>query len=303
MPSVAAGSTVLPSSPYPLSEPHAEAKFSFASSLKTHSSTRSHLAARTLLGLCHRCASHCVPPSQESTYRRPCTPALPPSRSPILSCHPPCGGPKRCCTIRSIRQEDVTSVGHPQPWTTSTSSAPASWCSLTQSSGASTPHPSQHHRFPICCFFCGCLAVDSHLWPFSGPAAATKASASTLCTSLTTSLAPATNGLTPHQRCPPSDGRHWRKSYPDELPTPLASQINSPCRPIALATAPAPPHRRASPDLAGAAAGHRGEQALLFPLVGYQTKSWLALRRGRLEATVGLAQMHSSSSQFSIDLI
>jgi hypothetical protein len=120
--------------------------------------------------------------------------------------------------------------------TTSTACAPCT--SPTQSSGASTPCPSQHRRFPICRFFRGRLAVDSHLRPFPGPAAATKTSALTSRTSSTTSLALATNGPTPHQRCPPSDRRRRRKSYPGEHLTPLAPQINSPCHPIALATAP-----------------------------------------------------------------
>jgi hypothetical protein len=206
--------------------------------LQTHSSNRSRLATPTLLGLCRRRASHCVPPSQESSYHRPLTPVLPPSRSPIWSCHPPCGGPKRHCTICSVHHEDVTGVGHPQPRTTSTSSEPASWYSPTRSSAASTPCPSQHRRFPICHFFRGRLTIDSHLRSFPGPAAAAKTSASTLRTSSTTSLALATNGPTPHQRCPPSDRRRRRKSYPGEHPTPLAPQINSPCHPIALATAP-----------------------------------------------------------------
>jgi hypothetical protein len=130
-----------------------------------------------------------------------------------------------------------------------------------------------------------------------------KMSVSTSRTSSTTSLAPATNGPTPHQRCPPSDRRRRCKSYPNELLTPLTPQINSLRCPIALATTPTPPHQQASPDLAGAAAGRHGEQAPLFPLVGCQPKSWPALSRGRLEALVGLAQMHSSSSQFPIDLI
>jgi hypothetical protein len=87
--------------------------------------------------------------------------------------------------------------------TTSTACAPRT--SPTQSSGTSTPCPSQHRRFPIYRFFRGRLTVDSHLRPFPGPATATKTSASTSRTSSTTSLAPATNGPTPHQRCPPSD--------------------------------------------------------------------------------------------------
>jgi hypothetical protein len=135
----------------------------FLPPLQTHSSTRSRLAAPTLLGLCRRHVSHCVPPSQESLYRRPRMPALPPSRSPILSCHLSCGGPRHRCTIRSIHHEDVTGVGRPQPRTTSTSSALASRCSPAQSPGASTPRPSQHHRFPICRFFHGRLAMDYHL--------------------------------------------------------------------------------------------------------------------------------------------
>jgi hypothetical protein len=52
--------------------------------LQTHSSTRSRLAAPALLGLCRRRTSHRVPPSQESPYRRPHAPTLPPSRSPIV---------------------------------------------------------------------------------------------------------------------------------------------------------------------------------------------------------------------------
>jgi hypothetical protein len=77
-----------------------------------------------------------------------------------------------------------------------------------------------------------------HLRPFPGPTTATKTSASTSCTSSTTSLATATNRPTTHQCCPPSNRRRRRKSYPSEHPTPLAPQINSPRRPIALATAP-----------------------------------------------------------------
>jgi hypothetical protein len=96
----------------------------------------------------------------------------------------------------------------------------ASWCSPTQSSGASTPRLSQHRWFPICRFFHGRLTMDRHLRPFPGPAAAAKTSASTLRTSSTTSLASVTNGLTPHQRCPPSDSRRWCKSYLGELPAP-----------------------------------------------------------------------------------
>jgi hypothetical protein len=147
---------------------------------------------------------------------------------------------------------------------TSASSAPAPRCCPTQSPGASTPHPSQHHWFPIFGFFHGHLTMDNHLRPFPSPAATAKTSVSTSRTSSTTSLAPATNGPTPHQRCPPPGHRRQCKSYSIELPTPLAPQINSPRHPIALATAPAPPLRRASPDLAGAAAGRRGEQAPLF---------------------------------------
>jgi hypothetical protein len=186
---------------------------------------------------------------------------------------------------------------------TSMTSAPAPRCSPTQSSGASTPHLSQHSRFPIGGFFRGHLTVDSHLWTFPSPATTAKTSASTSCTSSTTSQVPAINGPTPHQRCPPFDRWRQRKSYLGELLTRLAPQINSPRRPIALATAPAPPRRRVLPDLAGATAGHRGEQAHLFPLVGCQPKSWPTLNRGRLEDMVGLAQMHSNSSQFLIDLI
>jgi hypothetical protein len=148
---------------------------------------------------------------------------------------------------------------------TSASSAPAPRCSLTQSPGASTPHPSQHRQFSIFSFFRGHLTMDVHLRSFPGPAATAKMSASTSRTSSTTSLALVTNGPTPHQCCPPLDRRCRRKSYPGELPTPLAPQINSPRCPIALATTPAPPRRWASPDLAGAAAGRRGEQAPPFP--------------------------------------
>jgi hypothetical protein len=148
-------------------------------------------------------------------------------------------------------------------------------CSLTQSPGASTPHPSQHHRFSIFSFFRGHLTMDGHLRSFPGSAATAKMSASTSRTSSTTSLALVTNGPTPHQCCPPLDRRCRRKSYPGELPTPLAPQINSPCCPIALATTPAPPRRWASPDLAGAAAGRRGEQAPLFhPWATSPSRGW-----------------------------
>jgi hypothetical protein len=176
--------------------------------------------------------------------------------------------PSSCCRVSKYQSAKPPSafalhVDSSPPATircpsTSVSSAPAPRCSPTQSPGASIPRPSQHHRFPICSFFRRHLIVDSHLRSFPGPASAAKTSASTSRTSLTTSLAPATNGLTPHQRCPPPDRRRRCKSYPDELATPLAPQINSLRRP------PAPPHRWASPDLASAAAGRSGERAPYF---------------------------------------
>jgi hypothetical protein len=71
---------------------------------------------------------------------------------PSLSCHPPCGGPKRRCTICSIRHEDVTSVGRPQPWTASVDASPSTTATGTTSPTCQPPPMTRPRILPRCFF-------------------------------------------------------------------------------------------------------------------------------------------------------